>query len=84
MIVSKKGGEVYSFGSGNYGKLGIATRNDLKDQVAQLDITLKLLLVAQLEQTPNLLQMELIKAEVLLVKMLVLLAAVLQVVTWQL
>ena len=37
MIVSKKGGEVYSFGSGNYGKLGIATRNDLKDQRTNID-----------------------------------------------
>ena len=37
MIVSKKGGEVYSFGSGNYGKLGIATRNDLKDHRTNID-----------------------------------------------
>ena len=36
VIVSKKGGEVYSFGNGKYGKLGIATRKDLRSERHQV------------------------------------------------
>jgi alpha-tubulin suppressor-like RCC1 family protein len=39
VIISKKNGEVYSFGDGKYGKLGISTRNDMKLNLVEVSST---------------------------------------------